>query len=269
MMSRLSISLQMCFSIVYLVCLNTGKSSLASTQCWELRPFLSLYIVQLQLSSMSSRFNQRIFRPRDSFSLAHLLGKHTSCLPKRQMGHSIFILINANSTGSFRIDLHSGYHQLRLCEDIPKMAFCTCYNNFEFLVMPFRLTNVSVAFMDLMQRIIRPYLDQFVFIFVNEIFIYSRSKYEHETHLRIALQLLRDSQLYTKLFKCDFWRDEVKFLGYVVSRGGISVDPTKIEVVSSWSGSTIVTIFIIFLGWPTTSHDFLKFSCVLLFYPLA
>ena len=105
----------------------------------------------------------------------------------------------------FKIDLHTNYHQLRSREaNIPKTAFRTRYGHFEFTVMPFGLTNVPAAFMDLMHRVFRPYLDQFVIVFVDDILIYSQSEREHEDHLRIVLQLLRDHQLYAKFSKCEF-----------------------------------------------------------------
>ena len=104
-----------------------------------------------------------------------------------------------------KIDLRTSYHQLRVREtDIPKTAFRTRYGHFEFTVMPFGLTNAPAAFMDLMHRVFQPYLDQFVVVFVDDILIYSHSEWEHEYHLRIVLQLLRDHQLYTKFSKCEF-----------------------------------------------------------------
>ena len=92
-----------------------------------------------------------------------------------------------------KIDLRTGYHQLRVREaDIPKTSFKKRYGHFEFTVMLFRLTNAPASFMDLMHRVFQPYLDQFVVVFVDDIFIYSRSEREHEDHLRVVLQLLRD-----------------------------------------------------------------------------
>ena len=103
------------------------------------------------------------------------------------------------------IDLRIGYHQLRVREtDISKTAFRTRYGHFEFTVMPFGLTNAPTAFMDLMHRIFQPYLDQFVVVFVDDTLIYSLLEWEHEYHLRMVLQLLRDHQLYTKFSKCEF-----------------------------------------------------------------
>ena len=100
--------------------------------------------------------------------------------------------------------------------------------------MPFGLTNALAAFMDLMNRVFQPYLDEFVVVFVDDILIYSQSEVENEDHLRIVLQLLRDHQLYAKFSKCEFWLIEVGFLGHVVSASGVSVDPRKVEAVMSW-----------------------------------
>ena len=133
-----------------------------------------------------------------------------------------------------KIDLRTGYHQLRVREtDIPKTAFRTRYGHFEFTVMPFGLTNAPTAFINLMHRVFQPYLDQFVVIFVDDILIYSQSKWEHEYHLRIVLQLLRDHQLYSKFSKCEFWLTEVRFLGHVVLASGVSVDLEKVEALMS------------------------------------
>ena len=110
-----------------------------------------------------------------------------------------------------KIDLHTGYHQLRVREaDIPKTAFRMQYGHFEFIMMPFGLTNAPAAFIDLMHRVFQPYLDQFVVVFVDEILIYSKSEEEHEDHLRVVLQVLRDHQLYAKFSKCEFWLIKVK-----------------------------------------------------------
>ena len=134
-----------------------------------------------------------------------------------------------------KIDLRTGYHQLRVREiDIPKTTFRTRYGHFEFTVMPFGLTNALVPFMDLMHRVFQPYLDQFVVVFVDDILIYSQSEWEHEDHLRIVLQLLRDHQIYAKFSKCEFWLTEMRFLGHVVSASGVPVDPEKVEAVMSW-----------------------------------
>ena len=127
-----------------------------------------------------------------------------------------------------KIDLRTSYHQLRVREaDILKTTFRTQYGHFEFTVMPFRLTNASAAFIDLLNRVFQPYLDQFVVVFVDDILIYSQLEVEHEDHLRIVLELLRDHQLYAKFSKCEFCLTEVAFLGQVVSASGVSIDPAS------------------------------------------
>ena len=114
--------------------------------------------------------------------------------------------------------------------------------------MPFGLTNASAAFMDLMHKVFQRYLDLFVVVFVNYILIYSQSEWEHEDHLRIVLQLLKDYHLYAKFSKCKFWLTEVRFLGHVVSALGVSVDPEKVEAVMSWERSKSVFEIRSFLG---------------------
>nr|GFC03738.1 putative reverse transcriptase domain-containing protein [Tanacetum cinerariifolium] len=129
-----------------------------------------------------------------------------------------------------KIDLRSGYHQLRVREeDIPKTAFRTRYGHFEFIVMPFGLTNAPTIFMDLMNCVCKPYLDKFVLVFINGILIYSKSEEEHEVPLKTILDLLKKEKLYAKFSKCKFWLKEVQFLGHVVNRDGIHVDPSKVE----------------------------------------
>ena len=124
-----------------------------------------------------------------------------------------------------KIDLRSGYHQLKIRkEDVPKTAFRTRYGHYEFLVMSFGLTNAPAAFMDLMNRVFRPYLDRFVIVFIDDIMVYSRSEQEHAEHLHRVLQTLREHKLYAKFSKCEFWLSSVVFLGHVVSKEGISVD---------------------------------------------
>ncbi|GJR53888.1 putative reverse transcriptase domain-containing protein [Tanacetum coccineum] len=141
-----------------------------------------------------------------------------------------------------KIDLRSGYHQLRVRdEDIPKTAFRTRYGHYEFQVMPFGLTNVPAVFMDLMNRVCKPYLDKFVIVFIDDILIYSRNKEEHTNHLRIILELLKKEKLYAKFSKCDFWISIVQFLGHVIDSQGIHVDPAKIEAVKNWASPTTPT----------------------------
>ncbi|GKE71155.1 putative reverse transcriptase domain-containing protein [Tanacetum coccineum] len=114
----------------------------------------------------------------------------------------------------------------------PFMGMCMKYGHFEFTVMPFGLTNAPAVFMDLMNRVCKPYLDKFVIVFIDDILIYSKSKEEHEVHLRLVLELLRKEKLYAKFSKCEFWLQEVHFLGHVVNQNGIHVDPGKIAAVN-------------------------------------
>ena len=132
--------------------------------------------------------------------------------------------------------------------DVPKTAFRTCYGHYEFLVMPFSLTNAPTAFMDLMNRVFQPYLDRFIIVFIDDILVYSSSLEEHSKNLRIVLHTLRERQLYAKLSKCQFWLDKVTFLGHVISTEGVSVDPQKIEVVVNWKPPKNVSEVRSFLG---------------------
>ncbi|XP_015958304.1 uncharacterized protein LOC107482370 [Arachis duranensis] len=134
-----------------------------------------------------------------------------------------------------KIDLQSGYHQIRIGDkDIPKTAFRTRCGHYEYTVMSFRLTNAPSIFIDYMNRIFHPYLDKFVIVFFDDILIYSKIEDEHAEHLRTVLQILKDRKLYAKLSKCEFWKSEVKFLGHVVSKQGIAVDLAKVEAVMNW-----------------------------------
>ncbi|KAL0554253.1 hypothetical protein IC582_008170 [Cucumis melo] len=148
-----------------------------------------------------------------------------------------------------KIDLRSGYHQLRIKdEDVPKTAFRSRYGHYEFIVMSFGLTNAPAVFMDLMNRVFREFLDTFVIVFIDDILIYSKTEAEHEKHLRMVLQTLRDNRLYAKFSKCEFWLKQVSFLGHVVSKAGVSVDPTKIEAVTGWTRPSTVSEVRSFLG---------------------
>ncbi|GJZ82702.1 putative reverse transcriptase domain-containing protein [Tanacetum coccineum] len=135
-----------------------------------------------------------------------------------------------------KIDLRSGYHQLRVREeDIPKTAFRTRYGHYEFQVMPFGLTNAPTVFMDLMNRVCKPYLDKLVIVFIDDILIHSKNKREHEEHLKLILELLKKEELYSKFSKCEFWIPKVQFLGHVIDSNGIHVDPAKIKSIKDWA----------------------------------
>ncbi|GJW70357.1 putative reverse transcriptase domain-containing protein [Tanacetum coccineum] len=167
-----------------------------------------------------------------------------------------------------KIDLRSGYHQLRVREeDIPKTAFRTRYGHYEFQVMPFGLTNAPAVFMDLMNRVCKPYLDKFVIVFIDDILIYSRNKKEHEEHLKAILELLKKEELYAKFSKCEFWIPKVQFLSHVIDSQGIHVDPAKIESIKYWASPKTPTDICQFLGLagapilalPKGSEDFVVY----------
>jgi hypothetical protein len=134
-----------------------------------------------------------------------------------------------------KIDLRAGYHQLRIRpSDILKMAFIIKYGLYEFKVMSFGLTNAPAYFMYLMNSVFMDYLDKLVVVFIDYILIYSQNEQEHEEHLRKVLQRLRDCQLYAKLSKCEFWISEVLFLGHIINREGLVVDPKKVTAILDW-----------------------------------
>ncbi|GJR97603.1 putative reverse transcriptase domain-containing protein [Tanacetum coccineum] len=168
------------------------------------------------------------------------------------------LIIRGSSVYS-KIDLRSGYHQLRVRdEDIPKTAFKTRYRHYEFQVMPFGLTNAPAVFMDLMNRVCKPYLDKFVIVFIDDILIYSRNEEEHANHLRMILELLKKEKLYAKFSKCDFWIRIVQFLGHLIDSQGLHVDPAKIEAVKNWASPTTPTEVRQFLGLAGYYRRFIK-----------
>lgn len=149
----------------------------------------------------------------------------------------------------FKIDLASGYHQIPIAETyIKKTAFRTRYGHYEYVVMSFRLTNAPTAFMRLMNELFRDYLDNFVIIFIDDILIYSRTKKEHEVHLRKLLERLRSQQLFAKFSKYSFWKREIGFLGHRVSEEIVSADPENIEAIGKWPQPTSATEVRIFFG---------------------
>eukprot|EP00253_Pinus_taeda_P018941 PITA_18941 len=161
-----------------------------------------------------------------------------------------------------KIDLRSGYHQIRIKdEDIAKTAFRTRYGHYEFVVLPFGLTNAPATFMCMMNSVFHRFLDKFVLIFIDDILIYSRSQQEHEEHLRLVLQTLREHQLYAKFSKCDFFKEEIQYLGHVITKEGIAVDPEKIKTIMEWPIPKDVADIRSFMGWTSEcqqSFDRLK-----------
>src|SRR5271170_5481909 len=147
-----------------------------------------------------------------------------------------------------KINLHSGYHQIRIKEkDINKTVFRTRYGHYEFLVMPFGLTNAPATFMTLINDIFHEFLDQFVIIYLDNILIYSKTKEKHLKHVHLVLRKLKEHCLYGKLSKCEFMKNEVKYLGHYISAKGISVNHRKIEAIKSWPILTNIFKFKSFL----------------------
>jgi hypothetical protein len=148
-----------------------------------------------------------------------------------------------------KIDLRSGYHQLRIRpSDIPKTTSITKYGIYEFMVMSFRLMNAPAYFMYLMNNVFMDYLDKFVVVFIDDSLIYSQNEQEHEEHLRKVLQRLRNCQLYAKLSKCEFWISGVLFLGHIINRDGLAVDPKKVAAILDWKAPKDVRGIKSFIG---------------------
>ena len=148
-----------------------------------------------------------------------------------------------------KIDLRFGYHQVRIKdEDVFKIVFRNQYGHYEFVVMPFGLTNAPVVFMCLMNNVVHKYLDKFVVVFIDDILIYSKTEEEYKEHLKIVLQELRDHQLFAKFSKCDFFKDKIQYLGHVVTKEGIPMDPKKIKVIEDWPVPKDVTNVLSFMG---------------------
>ncbi|GJX35723.1 putative reverse transcriptase domain-containing protein [Tanacetum coccineum] len=137
-------------------------------------------------------------------------------------------------------------------------AKVTRYGHYEFQVMSFGLTNAPAVFMDLMNRVCKPYLDKFVIVFIDDILIYSKSKKEHEEHLRQILKLLKKEELYAKFSKCEFWISRVQFLGHVIDCRGIHIDPAKIESIKDWASPKTPTEIRQFLGLAGYYRRFIK-----------
>lgn len=148
-----------------------------------------------------------------------------------------------------KIDLRLDYHQSKIKEeDIAKIAFRTRYGHYEFVFLPFGLTNSPKKFVCLMNIIFHQFLDKFVLIFIDDILIYSRSIEEHKEHLRIVLQILREHQLYAKYSKCDLFKDKIQYLGHVINKNRIAMDPEKVRTIMEWMVSKDVANITSFMG---------------------
>ncbi|XP_027933068.1 uncharacterized protein LOC114188674 [Vigna unguiculata] len=176
--------------------------------------------------------------------------------PSREIEFSIDLVPGAGpvSIAPYRMapaelaELKKQIEELVKSDDVQKTAFRSRYGHYEYVVMPFGVTNAPALFMDYMNRIFRPFLDKFVVVFIDDILIYSRTHEEHAEHLRTVLSILREKQLYAKLSKCEFWMTMVKFLGHVISAQGISVDPSKVEAVLKWERPKSATEIRSFVG---------------------
>ncbi|KAI3773509.1 hypothetical protein L1987_48039 [Smallanthus sonchifolius] len=164
-----------------------------------------------------------------------------------------------------KIDMRSGYHQVKVTPgDVPETAFRTRSGHYEFLVMPFGHTNAPAIFMDLMNRVCKPYLDKLVIVFIDDILIYSKNQADHEQHLRAVLELPKKEELYVKFSKYEFWIREVQFPGHVINEQGIQVDPAKIEAINKWEVPKNPTKIRRFLGlagyYRRFIHDFFNIA---------
>ena len=148
-----------------------------------------------------------------------------------------------------KIDLRSGYHKIRVkAEDISKNALRTRYGHYEYSVLPFGVSNAPGVFMQYMNRILHPFLDRFVVVFINDILVYLKSEEEHAEHLRVVLRVWKEKKLFAKLSKCEFWFRKVNFLGHLISKGGIEVDLSNVDAVLQWESPKSVFEIRSFLG---------------------
>jgi hypothetical protein len=158
-----------------------------------------------------------------------------------------------------KIDLRLGYHQVRIKgEDIHKTAFRTRYGHYEFVVVPFGLTNAPATFMCLMNNVLSKFLDKFVLVFIDDILIYSNNREEHEEHLRLVLQVLIEHQLYAKFNKCDFFQKQTHYLGHVLSEEGVAIDLDKIRSIMEWLTPKDVSDIRSFMGLAGYYRSFIK-----------
>jgi hypothetical protein len=158
-----------------------------------------------------------------------------------------------------KIDLRSGYHEVQIKgEDIHKNAFRMRYGHYEFVVVPFGLTNAPATFMCLMNNVLNKLLDKFVLGFINDILIYTKNRKEHEEHLRFVLQVLREHQLYAKFNKCEFFQKKIHYLGHVLFEEGVEVDLEKIKSIMEWPTPKDVSDIRSFMGLAGYYRRFIK-----------
>ncbi|CDH56333.1 retrotransposon ty3-gypsy subclass [Lichtheimia corymbifera JMRC:FSU:9682] len=157
------------------------------------------------------------------------------------------------------IDLKSGYHQVRIRdEDIPKTAFNTRYGSYEFLVLPFGLTNAPPTFQRLMNSVLGDCLDQFALVYLDDILIFSKTKEDHVKHVRHVLDRLRDAKLVANRKKCEFFKTELEFVGYLVSGAGILPSAAKVKAIQEWPKPTNVQEVRQFVGLATHYRCFIR-----------
>lgn len=158
-----------------------------------------------------------------------------------------------------KLDLMSGYHQVRIADqDVHKTAFRTRYGHFEFLVLPFGLTNAPATFMRLMNDIFRSALDETVIVYLDDILIFSKSLEEHKKHVRHVLNILREQNLYAKASKCALFKTSIDFLGHIIDANGIRPDPKKIEAITTWPQPKTITELRSFLGLANFYRRFVR-----------
>jgi Reverse transcriptase (RNA-dependent DNA polymerase) len=157
------------------------------------------------------------------------------------------------------LDLTSGHHQIRITpEDVPKPAFRTPQGHFQFKVLCFGLTNALSTFQAVMNRVLEPFLDKFVTVYMDDILVYSADPARHAEHVRLVFQRLAEHQMYAKRSKCDFVKSEISFLGHIVSTEGLKVDPKKVAAVQSWPTPSNVDEVRVFLGLGNYFRKFIR-----------
>ena len=158
-----------------------------------------------------------------------------------------------------KLDLRMGYHQIRIREeDIPKTAFRTSCGSYEYTVMSFGLANAPPTFSRMMNFIFNPYTNEFVLVYLDDILVFSKNKKDHAKHLRLVLDKLREHQFYAKFSKCEFWLDEVLYLGHIISAKGIAVNPEKVSAIVNWEPPQNVKQLRSFLGLASYCRRFVE-----------